>query len=275
LLDRLEKRNLCVRVSSPEAIVPAANKARERNHLICVICDAETSFDEMNVEESWQDIPIALIAPTFGKFRNVSRNLALFKKLNLRVYLPCDEGGLVGARLLASLGIPTGIVFDKVPRPDWEALADLMTYALLGMAAHAPIEPFQTMADCCRQGRSEDWGRAIFDDPSSYLHIDAMGRTALSRRELIAGEFVAQDLSELDTPVVAKAVANRRDAWQKLFLDNHFCARCGGWRLCRGRFADGRDEPDDCGEFFQDMMDVIEQSCKNLGPQQPVEKWRP
>jgi hypothetical protein len=276
LLDRLDKRHLCVRVGSPGEIVAAANKARERNRLFCVLYDAEAPIETIDLDESWLGLPIALTAPALGRFRNVAGKLPLLKKLDIRVYFPCEEGNLVGARLLASLGVPSGLAFDFARPPDWEALADLMTYALLGAAPHAPVEPFQTMADGCRQGlRGEDWGRAMFDDPSQFLHLDATGRIALSRRELLAGEFVAQDLSALDSPALARAVAERLESWRNLFLDNHVCARCGGWKLCRGRFADAKTEPDGCAEFFEDMMDVVEQSWKRADLKKPVEQWRP
>jgi len=39
---------------------------------------------------------------------------------------------LADARILASLGIPTCVVLGADDKPDWDALADLMTYALLG-----------------------------------------------------------------------------------------------------------------------------------------------
>ena len=276
LLDRLEDRNLCVRVAVPGEVAAAAKKAGERNRLFCILCDVATPLEATELDEAWSSLPIALTAPAVSRVRNLVARLALFRKLNLRVYLPCEDGNLIDARVLASLGVAVGVVFDFARSPDWAALADLMTYALLGPAPDEPIEPFQTMAECCRQGlRGEDWGRAVFDDPSGFLHLDAAGRIALSRRELLACEFVAQDPSELDSPTLANAVAERLESWRTLFLDDHFCARCGGWRLCRGRFADGKREPDGCAEFFQEMLEVVEQSWKRSELRQPVQKWRP
>lgn len=275
LMDRLERRTLCVRVDSPQEIVAAADNARGRNTLSCVICDAKVPLDAIDVDEKWQDIPIALQVPSVGKFRNLSGKLGLLRKLNLRVYLPYARENLTGARLLASVGIPVGIVLEAETPPDWEALADLMTYALLGIAPHAPVEPFQTIADSYRPAaRSEDWGRAYFDDPSRYLHVDAAGNIALSRRELLAGDFVAEP-SALDSPEVAEAVDDRGQLWRELFLANHFCATCRAWRVCRGRFSAGRDAPDGCTGFFGEMADVAEQYRNRSRPNGRVETWRP
>lgn len=276
VLGRLEKRTLCVRVNSAEDIAAAADAARARNTLSCVICDSDVPLDEIEVQDGWQGVPIVLMAPSVGRFRNLSRKLSAYRKLDLRIYLPCGEENLLGARMLASVGIPAGIVFDSGETPEWDAVADLMTYALLGIAPHAPIEPFQTMADAYRQdARSGDWGRAWFDDPSCYLHLDGAGRIALSRAELLAGEFVAGDLSELDSPAVRAAIEERTEAWRDLFLENHFCARCKGWRLCQGRFCEGKTAADGCDEFFYEMAGVIEQYRSKTKPKRPVARWQP
>ena len=153
---------------------------------------------------------------------------------------------------------------------------DLMTYALLGPVPHAPIDPFQTIADGYRQtSRSGDWGRVFFDDPSHYLHLDAEGRIALSRRDLKAGNFVADDLSKLDSPEVERAVEERTEAWRNLFAEDHFCARCKAWRICRARLRDGKAAPDGCDAFFREMEEVIERRRNKPGSNRSAEKWQP
>lgn len=171
--------------------------------------------------------------------------------------LPVAATGLRDARTLASLGIRTRLRLDTLP--DWDALADLMTYALLELVAHAPIEPFQTIADHSRtDARTTDWSSALFDDPLRFLHLDADGRIALSRRDLQAGAFVG-DLSLLGTPALAEARQARSEAWRQLFLDDRPCARCPGFRLCRGRYAEGSTVAEGCADFFTEMAGVLEQ----------------
>jgi hypothetical protein len=265
-----------MRVKDHRDIVVSANAARTCNTLLCVVCDSEIPLEDLGGEQDWQGIPIALTVPSVDKYRNISRKLAALKNLNLRVYLPCDKENFTAARLLSSVGINTAIVFDEDTAPDWDALADLMTYALIGIVPHAPIEPFQTMANACRQGpRGEDWGRVYFDDPSRYVHIDAMGRVALSHRELLARDFVTDDLSGLDSLEIRKAIDDRGEMWKTLFLENHFCAHCGGWRLCRGKFSAGKAKPDGCTEFFDEMMDVVEQHHNKLRSGKSGGKWQP
>jgi hypothetical protein len=270
LIDRIEGRSICVRVDATQDIAAAAADARQRNTLVCVICDLSEPLADIAVEDGWHGVPIALAVPSVGRFRDIARKTETLRKLNLRVYLPAEAHS--GARILASLGIPVCVDFGT--SADWDALADLMTYALLGVVPHAPIEPFQTIADGYRQaGRCDEWGRVLFDDPSRFLHLDAEGRIALSRRDLLAGRFVTSDLSQLDGPEVRRAVEQRMQAWRTVFAGDHFCARCQAWRICRGRLCDGKAAPDGCDAFFAEMADVIERRHDKSGMR--AEKWRP
>jgi hypothetical protein len=237
-----------------------------------VICDSAVSLADIAVEEDWRNIPIALTVPSVGRFRAVAKKVPALRSLDLRIYLPGDTESLTGARLLTSLGIAVCVVIDGAV--DWEALADLMTYALLGLVPHAPVDPFQTMADGGRQAaRGDDWGHVLFDDPSRYLHLDGEGRIAMTRRDLQAGIFAANGLAELDSAALRQAIEERTEGWRSLFADNHFCARCPSWRICRGRMRDGKTAPDGCQVFFQEMAEVVERRRRKAN--EPVETWQP
>jgi hypothetical protein len=272
LIDRLDGRTVCVRVGAATDIAAAAADARQRNTLSCVICNSQVPLEDIEIEDSWRNIPIALIVPAVGRFRNIARKAATLRSLNLRVFLPSDARNLAGARQLASLGIPVCLTFDSTP--DWDALADLMTYALLGLVPHAPVDPFHTIAEVYRQtSRGEDWGRVWFDDPARYLHLDAAGRVALSRRDLEAGKFITDVPFQLDSPDVTRAIRQGREAWRDRFAEDHFCARCPSWRLCRARFCEGKAEPDGCQAFFSEMAEVLDRR-RNTSPK-PAAKWQP
>lgn len=272
LLDRLEGRALCVRVAGAGDIVAAAAEVRRRNTLCCVICDLAVPLGAIEIGEDWRNVPIALRAPSAGRFRDLAKNVGALRRLNLRVYLPSDPDNLTGARLLASLGIAVTVILGA--RPDWEALADLMTYALLGLAPHAPIEPFQTIANRYRpSSRSDDWGGVYFDNPREYLHLDAQGRIALSQRDLEAGEFVAGDVSALDSAEVRNAVERRTESWRSLFAEGHFCARCKAWRVCRARCRDEKTAPDGCDAFFEEMTEIL--GRRRQRPRRPAVPWQP
>ncbi len=274
LFERLRNRTLCVRVNDPRETAAAALAARVDNSLSCVLCELDIPLERFFVEPDWRGIPIFLKVPSAGNYRNLSKLLPALKSLDLHVYLPCEGRNLISARQLSSVGINTGIIIDENAENDWHALAEIMTYALIGLMPHAPIEPFFTMANALGKGlRGENWGRVYFDDPSEYLHLDAKGRVALSHRELLAGDFIADNLAVLDSVEIRKAVDDRVASWEKLFLENNFCSRCSGWKLCRGKFSEGTKKSDTCKWFFDEMTAVVEQYHNRPGKVRQGKPW--
>jgi hypothetical protein len=152
-----------------------------------------------------------------------------------------------------------------------------MTYALLGTVPHAPIDPFDHIADHYEPDRLTEWSAARFADPRSYLHVDATGKVALTREELLAGAFVA-DLDDLDDeegierhPALRARDARRLD----LFEQDHPCARCPGWRVCLGTFAASREAAPGCADFFVELMEVVDQRRARRDRDQEPVTWRP
>lgn len=73
LIDRFERRSLCVRVDAAQDIVATAENARARNNLFCVIWDSKIPIEDIDGCDDWQNIPIALMAPSVGRFRNLQK----------------------------------------------------------------------------------------------------------------------------------------------------------------------------------------------------------
>lgn len=258
LIGRWRERELAVRVADPALIVPAANFVRDSgNRLMCVILDSAATFDQIAFSEEWRDIPLAVMAPALGRFRNLAGRAAALRQLNLRVYLPSSGDNLAGIRILSSVGIPGGIMLES-GSVDWEGLADLMTYALLERAAHAPIEPFAYLVKHYHPAARMTIGAAYFDDPAQFMHLDAAGRAAPTRRALLAGEFTGRS-DDLETAADGALPAERSPAWRELFAERHACASCPGFRLCLGGFRHDRGFPRGCSAFFTELLDLVEQ----------------
>jgi hypothetical protein len=150
-----------------------------------------------------------------------------------------------------------------------------MTYAVLGRAPHAPIEPFSFIASNYDSHLILPWGAIAFDDPAHFLHLDAQGRVALSCDELRQGVFIAPSIGGIDASTLSAAISERVNAWRRYFVDNHPCASCAGWKICLGRFSD--DLPDDagCAKLFSELIDAAAM-LKTPAPQQDQsEIWRP
>ena len=229
----------------------------------------------MEFDARHQGIPLAVVAPSLGRFRDLARHLDRLRTLNLRVYLPCGQpGNLAGLRILSSVGVHCCADFRK-GGTDWEALADLATYAVLERTPHAAMEPFAFMAANYPASHRLDWGRVWFDDPRHFLHLDGNGRVALSQAELAEGRFVAHSLDEIQAPAEFPPIRERLRSWRTYFVDGHPCAFCGGWRLCLGKFSRDPAAPGGCAEFFLEMIDLVRRQAALPAAPEERQIWQP
>jgi len=275
LLNRLKGKDLAIRIDNPADVATAsADVAKSGNQLFCIIIDFKTTLDEIDFLEDWCGIPIALYAPELGKFRNLVKRLELLRKLNIRIYFPVsNKNNLTELQILASLGIHCCAVFGE-QHPDWEALSDLMTYAILGSLPHASIEPFTYIAEHYDPLRYTEWGTVYFDDPRNFLHLDNQGRIAVSRKELIMGNFMSDDITKIGDPVSCPEYVKRLSNWRQYFVDNHACTHCMGWRVCLGKFTTIGESSAGCAAFLSEMMEVVEQYQNQKTQQQAMSVWQ-
>jgi hypothetical protein len=245
-------------VNGWDRIALGVDKVRKSGNLLfCIIVESDQPLADMECDDRHQGIPLAVMAPSLGRFRDLARHLHRLTTLNRRVYLPCDHpDNLTSLRILSSVGITCCADF-RDGRADWESLADLATYAVLERAPHAAIEPFAFMAANYPACRYLDWGRVIFDDPRHFFHLDADGRVALSRAELAENRFVARSLNEIVVPAEFAPIRDRLRSWQHFFIDNHPCASCAGWRICLGKFSQDLAANAGCAEFFTEMIELV------------------
>lgn len=261
LIARLSKRILAVRVDEPADILRAAECVRSSaNRLSIVILDSPVPLEEIPFDESWVGTKIALFTPRMGNFRGLFKKLELIRKINPLVYLAADNPeNLSALRILSSVNVRCAAVFTDRGSVDWEALADLMTYALVGIAAHGPIEPFSTISERFRSAGWVQWDPVFFDDPKDFFHLDPGGRIALSRRELLEGSFIQEDIERLDDIIDSEPYHERIDIRKRFFLTYHPCSRCPGWRVCLGKFSQNTKDTAGCAAFFTEMIEILDQ----------------
>ncbi|MEW6387083.1 MAG: hypothetical protein AB1491_06170 [Thermodesulfobacteriota bacterium] len=276
LLQSFVDRTVLVRVPSlGEAAAAAARVGQSGNRLLCVIVESDSPLADLDFQEDQKAIPLAVMAPSTGQFRHLARQLDLLRSFNLRVYLPGHHAeNLVGLRILSSVGIYTCAVLGNGSM-DWEALADLMTYAVLERVPHAAIEPFNFIASRYDPAAYLEWGGIFFDDPKTYLHLDGKGRVALSPAELRKKQFIAQSIAEIPEPAEFPAIRERLQAWRQYFLDNHPCASCPGWKICLGRFAGDGLGNQGCAGFFLEMLEVARQFKNRQTQAEEFRIWQP
>jgi hypothetical protein len=246
--------------------------ARSGNELFCVIIESSVPLQEIELAEDLRRTPLAIMSPSMGRFQDASAKIKAWRSFNLRVYLPCDGAdNMTAFKILASLGVQSCALLGS-GHEDWECLSDLMTYAVLGLFPHAPIEPFSFIADNYEAGDYLDWGALYFDDSKKFLHLNGDGRVALSRAELEKGHFIAGSLAECDVVAAARA---RTRAWTTYFLENHACSRCLGWKVCLGKFSAFLPEGHGCSELFAAMVEVARQYQRLKALPSEMQVWRP
>ncbi len=276
LLRSFTGRAVAVRVGDVADIVAATANVRESgNELFCVIVETNRPLSDLEFRDDQLSIPLAIMTPSFGNFRDLARKVDAWRRSAIRVYLPCNNpDNLAALRILSSLGIH-GCAQFVTGANDWEALADLMTYAVLGRNPHASIKPFAFIASNYNPHSILPWGSIEFDDPTHFLHLDENGWIALSRDELERGIFVAQGIDEVESPALASAVSERANGWRRYFADNHPCAACAGWKICLGRFSNDLPEDGGCARFFTELIEIATALRAPTSGRDEGEIWRP
>ncbi len=276
LLKSLHGQSLAVRVSGLEGASDAARDVTDSgNALFCVIVDADRSVAELCLGDDLKRIPLAVRAPSMGSFRNLASKLRAWREFNLRFYLCCDDAtNITALRILSSLGIHTCAVFGT-GMDDWEAISDLMTYAVLGQYPHAPMEPFQTIATSYKPDGWTQWGAVYFDDPGCYLHLDEQGRVALSEAQVRLGEYCAGSLEEWSAKSGSEEAKQQSRAWTRYFLENQECSCCPGWKACLGRFSAFLPAGKGCASFLCEMLEVVRQYHRLKSPLKDGHVWQP
>jgi hypothetical protein len=258
LVGRFERKAVVVRTDSLSAIPHISREVNRRNKLHCIRVDLDEPLSSISFEEDWTDTPISLFLPRLGAFREFADKLDVTKRMSLRVFLSTDfSENCTSLRILASLGVHCGVVFGKKP-VDWELLGELAHYAIYGRAPHATIEPFQYIASQYVPKEFTDFGSVYFDNPARYLHIDAMGRLALTHEKLAAGDFVSESLDDVESIEENEQYKKHLKSWQTFFLRDSVCACCPAWRVCLGKFVPGGGDAPGCRQCFADLMDAAE-----------------
>ncbi|MBF0465763.1 MAG: hypothetical protein HQK88_09965 [Nitrospirae bacterium] len=232
LIDRFRNETLVIRYDAFSEIIAVANAVNENNRLHCIMINYPKKLDSLTIYEEYADIPIALYTPGIGEISDFIKKIKMFRKLNIRVFLPeSDSETFSGLRILSSLGIACGIVFDR-KNPDWESVNDLMHYAVYGMVSRGQIEPFGYLLLNYERGKYIDYGAVYFNDPERYFHISSFGILSLFHERLLSRE--------------------------DFFLKPEGCAYCQGWRICLGKFPDSSNQKYGCQKLFVDVLEAAE-----------------
>lgn len=257
----IRRQALVLNVRNPEHVMVAWDVAQQdgnRIHLIRLL--VSDTIADMDFPSEWQGIPLAIETPGIGTFRLLIAKLADIRRLNVRFCLSLDRPETCrDAQLLASLGLATSVTFGS-QEPDWDALANLMVYALLGPAAHAPVGPFDFFLDHYGQESCLSAASADFNDPSRYLHMNSSGDIAFSDEELLNGCYINGNLENLGDVMEHPDYRLRLTRWRDVFVEMNECTTCSGWSVCMGCVRAITPDKSRCRRFHEELLDTLHQA---------------
>jgi len=239
-------------------------------HLHCIWLTVKAPLSSIPAGDDWGSIPVALHVDESGTLRALRGKLKMLSRLNLKVFLPSDcSESFTRLRILSSLGIACGVSFNGAVA-DWEALSELMHYAIYGRVEHGPIEPFHSVASCYQASRITDFSSVYFNNPRHYLHCDGSGRTALTAGHLRDGIFIGTFPEAINAVEKHSHYREYFNAWRSAFLTFTDCACCAGWRVCGGTFRDYQGARQTCTGLMSDLLEGAEFYQKKLREQKLI-----
>lgn len=247
-------------MDNPDLLNHAVNKVQEKNSLNTIWLHLDAPLSKLNITELEKSSTVSfhLEITGIGDFRKSIEQIRALRKLNVFVMLAEDVPGTYrDLKILSSLFVPCGITFGS-RCPDWELVADLLSYSVYSKVPHAPIQPFHFVISNYDVQKRIDYNFVYFEDPSKFLHVDSEGRIALSRKDLERGEFISEDLGQLDHIENLPFYHQRSESWRDFFLKPDGCAYCPGWRICLGKFEESQDKESGCMKFFDEWMEATE-----------------
>lgn len=271
LIGAMKGRALVVRSSNPRE-VPGIDDCVHQSgaHLHCIRIEAEAPLSAIPVTEEWRSIPVALCVEEAGALRALRGKLKMLSKLNVKVFLPSSRAeSFTSLRILSSLGIACGVSFNGAVA-DWEALDELMHYAVYGRVEHGPIEPFHSIVSDYRPSRLIDFPSIYFNSPRRYLHCDVSGNIALTAGHLREGIFTGAFPEALTSGAARAKLRDYCNAWRSEFLTFTVCSCCAGWRVCGGAFRGFEGAHQRCGVIMAGLMEGAELYQKRMREQRSL-----
>lgn len=232
LTDRFSGEELIPRVTRIEDVEPAYYSARMVNTVFCVWLDAPLmSLSDLRLEALNESIPIVAHVYSLGDIFRLLSSIDTLRRLSLRVFFSssCDEN-FSSIKLLSSLGVDTGLLFDALHIDD-ERFLDLASYSLLGQVPHASIEPFDYIWRNIQQDKNLDFDTVFFVNPQKYIYANENLDFSLTRQDLQDKRYIGNlnQIKEIDFDTETKF---KFDGYYNHFFTLDSCSKCPSFKVC-------------------------------------------
>ena len=270
LLAKLNQRAIVINTNDFNSIRSIHKEINKSVKLHAIKIQTEKPFSAISFQEDWINLPLAIYSPEFGKYKDFLDQSDLIRKLNIRIFLSSHfDFNFIGLRILSSLNISCGLYFNEETR-NWDAINDLMHYAIYSRTRHAPIEPFDWLASHYEPTEYTDYDFVYFNNPTQYLHINEKEQIALTEMDLLNNIIIDEGIKSLDNIYENKKYIDFINSRYEMMLQMNECGFCPAFRICLGKFPNLTNKKDTCRVFFSDLLDAADyhfSKNKNNGTQ--------
>ena len=258
LVTKLKEKAIVIKTKDFR-IIPYINQEVNRfNKLHAIQLNSDEPISAIPFQDDWRNIPLAVYAYEFGSYKDFLHKLYLLRQLNIRIFLSSDvKVNYTWLRMLSSLKIACGLYFGEDPI-DWDAVNDLMHYAVYLRTNHAPIEPFHYIVSNYRPTELIDFNSICFNNSARYIHINKEEQIALTNDDLSNNRYIASGLASLNTISTYIEYHDKTKACQEIMLKMNECAFCKAYRICFIKSVHDHNESEGCKEFFIDLLDAAD-----------------
>jgi len=258
ILSQISNYKLVIKLKDISRLDNIENYVKKNNNSIYAIVIEIELLETLNLSFlKTTTLPLILNIKKISNTYDILDNIDILRKKNIKIFLSSDyKENILNLQILSSLGCYCGFRFNNLDI-NWEALTDLMYYALIGRVKHGTIEPFQYIASSYKNTELTDFDTVYFNNIYKFIHIN-------SQQELFLNDKMTEEykinlnLNSLDAIGNEFNFKKIKNNWHTFFYELNDCCTCAGWRICIGKFAN-YSHKERCKTLFSEMIDIIEQ----------------
>lgn len=260
LLAKFKQRAIVIKTNDFNIIRYINKEVNRFNKLHAIKIQTEKPISAIAFQEDWINIPLVIYSPEFGEYKDFLSQFNQIRKLNIGFFLSSqNDFNLIGLKILSSLNISCGLDFRE-GHVNWDALNDLMHYAVYSRTRHAAIEPFHWIASHYEPAEYIDYNFVYFNNPSKYIYINDKEQIALTEEDLLMNNYVDEGIQSIDHLNENEKYLDHCNHRYETMLHMSECAFCPAFRVCLAKFPNLTNKNDTCKIFFSDLLNAADYS---------------
>jgi len=258
LLQKTKNKQVVLRIndiSELEKILDINESTRIRK-INEIIFETDLSISELNFKKHHSGLSISIYSSKAGNYLALRKKTDILKSLNVKVFLSsAQKENYKDVRLLSSLGIKTGIYFDK--KVYWDELIDTLSYYVYTQTNHNIIEPFHYIINNFDKTKCIDFNQIYMNKPLDFIYVNSNEDVALCKEDIDNSAFIFNGIGNITKTKINQYKKLNNEELQRVFIQREICAYCHAWKICLGKFKDECQISTKPKEFFIEVFDAI------------------